>query len=280
MMRKLRLIFCILILCASAGCTQMNMQNSKPFKQQGQMGQPRMKTQSTVPDLAGGQERKVRNPSPMSLADLRKKFHSTFILNAPSAKREVALTFDDAPDANFTPKILDVLKKEGVKATFFVVGNRAQAHPDIVRRMMKEGHVVGNHSYSHANLIKINDMEFRNQITKTDRLIKTYAGYVPHLVRPPYGNISEEQLKWLKSQRKKVVGWNVDSLDWKGLNADQVATNVLAHVYPGSIVLQHSAGGTGEDLTGTVRALPKIIRELKKDGVKLVTVPELLGIPR
>jgi peptidoglycan/xylan/chitin deacetylase (PgdA/CDA1 family) len=233
-----------------------------------------------TPDLAGGPEKSVRAPHPMSLADLHDKYRSTFILNGTPSRRQVALTFDDAPDDRFTPQILDVLKREGVKATFFVVGARAEAHPDIVRRMVREGHVIGNHSYNHANLPKLGDAEFRDQVKRTDRIIRSFTGYSPTFLRPPYGNINENQILWLASEHKKIINWNVDSLDWKSLSAKQVETNVLSHVHPGSIVLQHSAGGTGEDLSGTVEALPGIIRKLRSDGVRLVTVPELLDIPK
>lgn len=272
------LIAGLLAVCVSAGCTQTNVQKAKQSDMLNRTGISTPKTQSLTPELAGGPERHLREPSPMSLADLRSKYRSTFLLSGPASKREVALTFDDAPDANFTPKVLDALKKEGVKATFFVVGNRVEAHPDIVRRMVQEGHVIGNHSYSHANLPKLSNSAFREEITKTDSLIRTYTGYTPHLVRPPYGNIDEDQIRWLSSQHKKIVNWNVDSLDWKGLSTEQVATNVLAHVHPGSIVLQHAAGGAGEDLSGTVNAIPELIKKLREDGVKLVTVPELLDI--
>ena len=117
------------------------------------------------------------------------------------------------------------------------------------------------------------------QVVKTDRIIHSISGYTPRFIRPPYGNISENQIKWLSSQHKKIVNWNVDSLDWKGLHAEQVTTNVLAQVHPGSIILQHAAGGTGEDLTGTVQGLPEIIIKLRNDGVKLVTIPEMLHLP-
>jgi Predicted xylanase/chitin deacetylase len=236
--------------------------------------------QDDTPDLADGPERKLREPKPMTLADLRAKYSSTFVLQGSEDKREVALTFDDAPDDVFTPRVLDVLKREGVKATFFVVGNRVEAHPDVMRRIVAEGHVVGNHSYSHANLPKLSDERFREEIRKTDRLIRQYTGYTPSFVRPPYGSITEEQIKWLASQKRKIVGWNVDSLDWKSLSREEVATNILAHVKPGAIILQHSAGGTGEDLTGTVEALPEVIAKLRKDGVRFVTVARLLGIPQ
>lgn len=233
---------------------------------------------SRTPDLQDGPESQIRKPHPMTLSDLQKKYRSTFLLNGSSAKREIALTFDDAPDDYFTPQVLDILKKEGVRATFFVVGNRVQAHPEIVRRMVQEGHVIGNHSWNHPNLPKLRDAEFRSQILKTDQQILSIAGYLPTFVRPPYGNISENQILWLASQHKVIVNWDVDSLDWKGLDAEEVKTNVLAHVHPGAIILQHSAGGKGQDLSGTVEALPDIIRTIRSDGVKLVTIPELLDM--
>jgi len=232
-----------------------------------------------TPNLAGGPEHKIREPHPMTLSDLRKKYRSTFLLSGPSDKRQVALTFDDAPDDNFTPKVLDVLKREGIRATFFVVGNRVEQHPEIVKRMIAEGHIIGNHSYDHPDFSKLTDAQFRDQIRRTDRIIRQYANYTPSFVRPPYGNITENQILWLASQHRKVINWNVDSLDWKNLSAEEVQTNVLAHIGPGSIVLQHAAGGKGEDLTGTIEALPHIIRKLRNDGVTFVTIPEMFGWP-
>lgn len=272
-------LFCLLLVCFISGCTQYNASTNPPTKQQSLPEQTGIPGDHFTPDLADGPEHLVREPHPLSLADLRSKYRSTFLLNGPTTKREIALTFDDAPDADFTPKVLDVLKQEGVKATFFVVGNRVEKHPDVFKRMVEEGHMIGNHSYSHANLPKLNDADFRDQITRTDQIISQYTGYTPNIVRPPYGNISEGQIQWLASQHKKIVNWNVDSLDWKGLSAEQVRTNVLAQVGPGAIILQHAAGGTGEDLSGTVAALPDIIHKLKNDGVKLVTIPELLDLP-
>lgn len=287
-MRFRWIVICLVVLYLCAGCTQNTKQKAQQVKPNAKSEQAKqvkqtkqaktLKNESTTPNLAGGQEKKVRKPHPLSLADLRKKYRSTFILNGPSSKREVALTFDDAPDDQFTPLVLDVLKREGVQATFFVVGNRIEAHPEIVKRMVREGHLLGNHSYNHANLPKLSDAGFREQVIRTDRLISEYTGYTPNIIRPPYGNVSEGQIQWLASQGKKIVNWNVDSLDWKGLTPQQVETNVLAHVKPGSIILHHSGGGTGEDLSCTVDALPKIIKQLRDDGVKLVNVAELLNL--
>lgn len=274
---------CLLVVTICQGCVQ-NRENgndnfkarTRNFSQEGRMDQFRQ--DHGTPDLRDGTEGHVRKPHPMSLSDLHHKYPTYYVLNGPMSKRQVALTFDDAPDAVFTPRVLDALKQAGVKATFFVIGNRAEAHPDIMARIVREGHRIGNHSYDHANLPKLTDPEFQREVIRTDRIIRKYTGSDPILFRPPYGNTDENQILWLASKGKRIVGWNVDSLDWKGLDADQVSTNVLGHVHPGSIILQHSAGGKGEDLSGTIAAIPRIVKSLRKDGVKFVTVDDLLGL--
>jgi peptidoglycan-N-acetylglucosamine deacetylase len=268
----------LLVLCIGFGCPQIKIQKTPRSNLHNFSEQSKAETVSLTLNLTD-QEQKVREPHPLSLANIQNKYHRAILTDGPGTKREIALTFDDAPDANFTPKILDILKKNGVKATFFVVGWRVEAYPDIVKRIVAEGHILGNHSYNHANLPKLKDDAFHEQIIKTDRLIEKFTGFTPNIVRPPYGNVTERQVQWLVTQKKIIVNWNVDSLDWKGLKAEQVATNVLTHVHAGSIILQHSGTGTGGDLSGTVNALPKIIDELKNEGFKLVTIPKLLGIP-
>jgi peptidoglycan/xylan/chitin deacetylase (PgdA/CDA1 family) len=231
-----------------------------------------------TPQLLAGKESNERQNRPLTLADLHQKYRSTFLFNGPAEQRKAALTFDDVPDARFTPQILDILKQYGVRATFFVVGNRAEAHPEMVKRMQEEGHVIGSHSYSHPNLLQVSDAVFQDEILKTEQALAGITGYKPRLFRPPYGNISEEQIKWMASLNYHIINWNVDSLDWKGLNADQVTANVLGHIKPGAVILQHGGGGEGEDLTGTVQALPKIIESMNNAGIQTVTVAELFNI--
>jgi peptidoglycan/xylan/chitin deacetylase (PgdA/CDA1 family) len=216
----------------------------------------------------------------LSLRQLRRKYKNTIFFQGSPYKREVALTFDDAPDPRFTQQILDVLRQYNVKATFFVVGSRAVKYPWIVRRIVTDGHVVGNHSFSHANLKKLRDKKFRWEILHTNEVLQTLVGYDPNLVRPPYGNIREKQLMWLRNKKFKVVNWSSDSLDWKNLEADQVYANIMKNVEPGAIILQHAGGGDGEKLKGTIEALPKIINELRARGYKIVTLPELLDLPK
>lgn len=236
---------------------------------------------STEPrsSFEGGPEKDRIPLDSLTLEELHKKYPTYFRISGSPDKHEVALTFDDAPDPRFTPDILDVLKKYNVKATFFVIGNRAEEHPELVRRMISEGHVVGNHSYSHPDFLKISDEAFHKQVNQTQTILKRLIGYEPALFRPPYGNITEEQIQWLASQNMYMIFWNVESLDWKGLSANQILANVLGHARRGSIILQHAGGGVGEDLSGTIKALPQIIEAFRKKGLQMVTVPELLDIP-
>jgi peptidoglycan/xylan/chitin deacetylase (PgdA/CDA1 family) len=214
----------------------------------------------------------------LTLSQLAKKYPHLLMLKGSSAIKKAALTFDDAPDNQYTPQVLDILKKYGVKATFFVVGSQAYKHPNIVRRIAAEGHPIGNHSYNHPLFTKLTDDQFAAQINKTQKTVKALIGYTPYMLRPPYGEITESQLLWASDHHLRVVNWNVDSLDWKQLNEQQVVTNILSHTHSGSIILQHSGGGSNQDLSGTVSALPRIIKDLQSRGYQLVTLPDLLEI--
>ncbi|WP_339314528.1 polysaccharide deacetylase family protein [Paenibacillus sp. FSL R10-2734] len=220
-----------------------------------------------------------KNTKGLSLSQLLHKYPETFKTSGPRNK-VIALTFDDVPDPRFTPQLLNILKKYHVKATFFVVGSRAKKHPAMVKRMIREGHAIGNHSYNHPQFVKLEMNDFRTQIIKTENIIQTLAGYKPRLIRPPYGDISEQQLKWAKNHGYTLVNWNVDSLDWKGLSKNQVRNNILANVGRGAIILQHGGGGPGSHLQGTIQALPEVITIMRKRGYTFVTVPQLLQVSK
>ncbi|MDI3327555.1 MAG: polysaccharide deacetylase family protein [Alicyclobacillaceae bacterium] len=226
-----------------------------------------------------GPESTGRRSSVRHSIDYSSRYPGIFLLRGPGNARVVALSFDDGPDAVYTPRILDVLRREKVRATFFLVGTRTQQYPQIVRRMAAEGHALGNHTWDHANLTKLPQDQLRNEMIRADEAVFRASGVHPAVARPPYGAVDDRVIQTLHRMGYRIVDWSVDSLDWKGLNADQVATNVLSHITPGAIVLQHSAGGKGEDLSGTVNALPRIIRTLRAEGYRFATIPELLRIP-
>ncbi|WP_026591944.1 peptidoglycan-N-acetylglucosamine deacetylase [Bacillus sp. UNC437CL72CviS29] len=196
-----------------------------------------------------------------------------YAFSGPYNKAEVALTFDDGPDPVFTPQILDKLKSYGVKGTFFLLGENAERYPNVVKRIADEGHIIGNHTYNHPNLAKVSDEEYRNQIVKTEEILKKLVGYVPKFIRPPYGEIREKQLGWATEQNFMIVQWSVDTVDWKGVSAEKITNTVLGNAFPGSVVLQHSTPGA--NLQGSVDSLDRIIPELKAKGSRFVTLPSM-----
>jgi peptidoglycan/xylan/chitin deacetylase (PgdA/CDA1 family) len=233
--------------------------------------------QQVAPHAHGPERAEERHPHLVHV-DWASRFPNEVILEGPPRK-EVALTFDDGPDDIWTPRVLDVLRRYGVPATFMCVGRRVQQYPQILQRLVREGHVVGNHSWNHPNLTKIPLAEARLQITRTTDEINRVAGVRPRLVRPPYGALNEELIREMIRLNYKIILWNVDSLDWAKLTAPQVAANILAHTRPGSIVLQHSAGGVGENLEDTVQAIPYVVETLRAGGYTFVTIPRLLNMP-
>lgn len=213
----------------------------------------------------------------MAWTKMQQRFPGAFVTNGPRDKKQVALTFDDAPDPRFTPAILDVLAKYDVCATFFVVGNRASKHPELVKRISREGHTIGNHSYNHAVMSLLSNDDFHRQITRTDIIVSRIIGYHPRFIRPPYGEMLPAQVAWTKRTGYIVVNWDVDSVDWKNNpSSNHILNNIKKNLQPGSIILQHAGGGEGQDLSGTVNALPRLISLLRQKGYDLVTLPELL----
>ncbi|MDF2835048.1 MAG: polysaccharide deacetylase [Paenibacillus sp.] len=214
----------------------------------------------------------------MSWVTLHRQYPNSFLVNGPRNRKQVALTFDDAPDPRFTPQILDVLARYRVCATFFVVGERAAKHPELLRRIVNEGHIVGNHSYNHPVFSKLSINKFQSQIWQTDEVIRRIAGISPLLIRPPYGELLPQQIRWGKGTGFTIVNWDVDSEDWrKNPSSSKVLANIRKTLQPGSIVLQHAGGGEGQSLAGTIDALPVLIEQLQGNGYDMVTVPELLG---
>lgn len=249
-------------------------QNQIKYKQEGDNGYL-----DDQPQLEGGSERDVREPRPVSNDILQKKYPNIVVLHGDPAINQVALTFDDGPDIRFTPQVLDVLAKHDVKATFFLFGARAEENREITKRIHDEGHAIGNHTYWHPNLPKESLERLRWELTETEQVIEEIIGFKPRLFRSPYGALNDEIVKVLGQEDYTVIGWDVDSLDWKQLGADIISDNILSNVSFGSIILMHDGTDWSADLSGTVQALDTVILKLKEDGTKFVTVPELIGQP-
>jgi peptidoglycan-N-acetylglucosamine deacetylase len=183
----------------------------------------------------------------------------------------IALTFDDGPAAKLTPRLLDLLAAHHIKATFFVIGENVAEHPDIVARAAREGHEIGNHSWSHPNLGKMSDDAVRRQLQRTDDAIRSATGTRPTLLRPPYGSISAREKRWIHDEfGYRIILWDVDPLDWKRPGSAAVRNRIVTQTRPGSIVLAHDIH------PGTIEAMPTTLDELEAKGFKFVTVSELI----
>ena len=183
----------------------------------------------------------------------------------------IAMTFDDGPSATLTPKLLDILAAHQIKATFFVIGENVAEHPEIVARAAREGHEIGNHSWSHPNFAKMSDDGVRSQLQRTDDAIKSATGSRPTLLRPPYGSITVREKRWIHDQfGYQIILWDVDPYDWKRPGPSVVRNRILKETRSGSIVLSHDIH------PGTIEAMPSTFDALEAKGFKFVTISELI----
>ena len=217
------------------------------------------------------------------------------IRRSGDAPRELALTFDDGPDPQWTPQILDILRRHHVPATFFMVGDMAAAHPDLVRRIFDEGHEIGNHSFTHPNMAHVSQEQVRLELTATERALQSTIGRSTTLFRPPYNADSEPgtfgeimPIAVASTMGYVTAGESIDPEDWdlqrigpdgrrRDLTSTDIVNSVLANVNRGHAILLHDAGG---DRSRTVAALEPLIVALQARGYRLVTMGELEGHSR
>ena len=194
--------------------------------------------------------------------------------HASRDRRVIALTFDDGPDPERTPALLDMLAELHVPATFFVLGKGVDAHPELCARIAREGHEIGNHTYNHRYLPLQSSENVHAELAATDAAIERATGLVPTLARPPYGGRSPRNVRVFGRLAKRVVLWDVNSYDWKGAPAPDVAQRVLERARPGSIILMHDGGRPQDETIDAVRLL---VPELRARGYELVTVSRALA---
>lgn len=210
--------------------------------------------------------------------------HPTMFRMGAENPENVCITFDDGPDPYWTPALLDILKEHGVKATFFVLGSQAEQYPELIERIVAEGHEIGNHSFTHPNLAESSGPMVRLELNATQRLIESLTGRSTTLFRPPYNADSRpthlnemEPMHIAQSLGYLTVLENIDSRDWQTPNKEELLRRIKAAREDGNILLFHDGGG---DRQATVDALPIIIEYLKERGDHIVSVGELLGIPK
>ena len=182
-------------------------------------------------------------------------------------KPSIAITFDDGPSSRYTGRLLDGLKERNVKASFFLIGENAEENPELVERIYKEGHLIGNHTYSHIQMTHLSEEAAVREIEKTDQVISAITGEHVAYMRPPFG-------AWQRELEIKMevlpVLWSVDPLDWTTENVDEIVSKVVTEVEEGDIILLHDC------YASSVEAALRIVDILQKEGYEFVTVDRLL----
>lgn len=218
------------------------------------------------------------------------------LVRGPASDKRIALTFDDGPLEPYSGQILDILRSEGVRATFFVCGQNAEQHPEIVRRIHSEGHTLGNHTWSHPYLYFLGRKKIAEEIDRTQEAIRTATDQVPRLFRPPYGGRWFGLYAVLRERKMKLIQWSVNGFDWK-LDTKAMVAAVCQNLSPGAVILLHDGrqapggyldrilkkGTPGDgniglraDASATVEALPAIIRQARDAGFEFVSVEDFL----
>jgi peptidoglycan/xylan/chitin deacetylase (PgdA/CDA1 family) len=182
-------------------------------------------------------------------------------------KKKVALTFDDGPDSEYTPMLLDGLAERNVKATFFVIGKQAEAQPQIMERMVKEGHLIGNHTYNHVDIRHMTESAAEKEIIKANEVIEKYTGEEPCFLRPPFGSSSS---KMEKKMEMISVLWTIDTMDWACQNESKICSTVYREIKENSIILMH------DEYPTSVRAALSVVDRLQKEGYEFVTVDKIV----
>lgn len=219
-------------------------------------------------DLTGLTISKISNPTP-TLSRAPMSHHVKITNRDPEGKMLVALTFDDGPSAETTPRLLDILKEKSVPATFFMLGNRAAGNPDLVKRAKAEGHEVASHTMSHQNLVLLPADAVQSDLTEAKSTMASIVGAEPSLIRPPYGNYNDVVASLVGTP---MIIWSVDTLDWRNKDPAVIIATAMSEVHDGAIILMHDIYPTSVD------AIPTLIDNLRNAGYEFVTVPELAKI--
>lgn len=202
---------------------------------------------------------------------------STWVRQGNTSEKVVALTFDDGSDGTNFNRILDILTKHNVKATFFLTGQGTDAHPSVVRKMATQGHDIGNHSYNHPDFTQITSAQMQSQLSRTETAVKNATGRsTKPYFRAPFGSTNNQVLSTVgNAGYTYTFHWSIDTLDWQGHSATYISNRVVNNIHPGAIVLMH----TGVGASGTPQSLETMIPALKNRGYRFVTLSQLMNRP-
>ena len=211
-----------------------------------------------------------------SMAPRSQLYGRTFI--GHPGTRQIALTYDDGPNDPFTLKLLDVLSRYNVKATFFLIGKYVDQRPDIARELIAQGHVVGNHTYTHPNLIFRNTRQVKEEIARCDRSLRDAVGDAcAPLFRPPFGGRRPATLRTVRAAGLSPVMWSVTGYDWNAKSTDAIERTVAPRIRGGDVILLHDGGHLefGTDRSFTVQATERLISRFHDEGYEFVTISQM-----
>jgi peptidoglycan/xylan/chitin deacetylase (PgdA/CDA1 family) len=214
-----------------------------------------------------------------SMAPKGQWYGATFT-GAKQGSKQLALTYDDGPNDPDTLRLLEVLAKHDVRATFFLLGRYVRLRPDIAREVVKAGHVIGNHTYSHPLLIFQPAARVRAQIRECQEAIAEATAVAPTLFRPPFGGRRPGVLKIARGMGLLPVMWSVAGSDWDAASADAIESKISRQIRGGDVILLHDGGhlGIGADRSRSVAATERLIVKYKAQGYEFVTVPQLMHV--
>ncbi|HLI62104.1 MAG TPA: polysaccharide deacetylase family protein, partial [Terriglobales bacterium] len=204
-------------------------------------------------------------------------YGGTFI-GLPRGSRLLALTYDDGPNDPYTWRMMEVLERHGVKATFFLLGRFVQQRPDVARALVAGGHAIGVHTWDHPNLIFASAAEVRRQLQTTQQAIVDATGVSVRLFRPPFGGRRAATLRVARALGLQAVMWNVTCRDWKAQTADEIVKRAERQIRGGDVILLHDGEyhRIGVDRSRSVEATDRIVARYKSEGYEFVTVPEMM----
>lgn len=200
------------------------------------------------------------------------------VLKRKASSSKIAFTFDDGPNPVYTPQLLDLLKINNIKATFFVVGSKAEKYPELIARMHAEGHLIGMHNYVHKSNWVLTPWTLRRHLRKTDSIIEKITGERPVYYRPPWGLLT--LFDFLLMNQYKIIHWSVMAEDWRSKGgSEKVKNRLLQNIKNGDVILLHDCGetpGADEDAPlNTIHALKDVFKELSSRGMSCVRMDEL-----
>jgi peptidoglycan/xylan/chitin deacetylase (PgdA/CDA1 family) len=194
-----------------------------------------------------------------------------------AGRSAVSLTFDDGPDPDTTPRILELLRAQQHTATFFVIGEKVERHPELVRRIVAEGHALGLHSYDHDRLYALKSPEaVAGDVERTQRVIREATGITPTWLRPPIGQVSPNTGNGATAARVKLVAWSARGLDGvKGQQPARVAQRIIRQLRDGAVIMMHDAAERGNFVPASLEALPLVQAAIRERGLRVVPLGEL-----